>query len=199
MGRNIEEKMITTSEFKNGMVIQLDEKVYTILKFQHVKPGKGPAFVRTKLQDINSGAIVDKTLRAGQKVQEIYIDRRKMEYLYRDGEAFVFMDRETYEQVWLDRTQLGDKVRFLKENTVVDILMNEGNFLGVEVPNSVELRVVKTEPGLKGDTATGGSKPAILETGLQVRVPLFISVGDLLSIDTRSGEYIERVKEGERE
>jgi len=191
--------MITTSELKNGMVIQLDEKVYTILKFQHVKPGKGPAFVRTKLQDISSGAIVDKTLRAGQKVQEIYIDRRKMEYLYRDGEAFVFMDRETYEQVWLDRTQLGDKVQFLKENTVVDVLMNEGVFLGVEVPNSVELRVVKTEPGLKGDTATGGSKPAILETDLQVRVPLFISVGDLLRIDTRSGEYIERVKEGERE
>lgn len=191
--------MITTSEFKNGMVIQLDGKVYTILKFQHVKPGKGPAFVRTKLQDISSGAIVDKTLRAGQKVQEIYIDRRKMEYLYRDSEAFVFMDRETYEQVWLDRTQLGDKVRFLKENTVVDVLMNEGNFLGVEVPNFVELRVVKTEPGLKGDTATGGSKPAILETGLQVRVPLFINVGDLLRIDTRSGEYVERVKEGERD
>jgi len=191
--------MITTSEFKNGMVIQLDGKVYTILKFQHVKPGKGPAFVRTKLQDISSGAIVDKTLRAGQKVQEIYTDRREMEYLYRDGEAFVFMDRETYEQVWLDRTQLGDKVRFLKENTVVDVLMNEGNFLGVEVPNFVELRVVKTEPGLKGDTATGGSKPAILETGLQVRVPLFINVGDLLRIDTRSGEYVERVKEGERE
>jgi len=191
--------MITTSEFKNGMVIQLDGKVYTILKFQHVKPGKGPAFVRTKLQNISSGAIVDKTLRAGQKVQEIYTDRREMEYLYRDGEAFVFMDRETYEQVWLDRTQLGDKVRFLKENTVVDVLMNEGNFLGVEVPNFVELRVVKTEPGLKGDTATGGSKPAILETGLQVRVPIFINVGDLLRIDTRSGEYVERVKEGERE
>ena len=191
--------MITTSEFKNGMVIQLDGRVYTILKFQHVKPGKGPAFVRTKLQDISSGAIVDKTLRAGQKVQEIYIDRRKMEYLYRDGEAFVFMDRETYEQVWLDRTQLGGKVRFLKENTVVDVLMNEGNFLGAEVPNFVELRVVKTEPGLKGDTATGGSKPAILETGLQVRVPLFINVGDLLRIDTRSGEYVERVKEGERD
>lgn len=188
--------MITTSDFKNGMAIQLDGKVYTILEFQHVKPGKGPAFVRTKLQNIGTGAIVDKTLRAGQKVQEIYIDRRKMEYLYRDGEAFVFMDLETYEQVWLDRSQLGDKVLFLKENTVGDILMNKGNFLGVELPNFVVLAVAKTEPGLKGDTATGGSKPATLGTGLQVRVPLFIDVGDLLRIDTRSGEYIERVKGG---
>lgn len=185
--------MISTSDFRTGLTIELDGEVYIIIDFQHVKPGKGSAFVRTKLKNARTGATTERTFRAGEKVEQAMVERREMQYLYNTGDEYYVMDNETYEQLSLTKEQLGDNILYLKENMNITVLMYQGKVFGVEVPNFVELAVVDTEPGIKGDTATGGSKPATLETGLVVQVPFFINVGDVIRIDTRSGEYIERV------
>lgn len=185
--------MISTNEFHTGVTIELEGQVYTVVDFQHVKPGKGSAFVRTKLKNVETGSVTEKTFRAGEKVSRAHIDRRSVQYLYNMGEEYVFMDMESYEQLSLDRDYLKDSINYLKENIEVAFLMHEGRIIGVEIPHFVELTVTETEPGFKGDTASGGSKPATLETGLTVQVPFFINIGDVLKIDTRTGEYIERV------
>jgi elongation factor P len=164
-----------------------------VIDFQHVKPGKGSAFVRSKLKNLRSGSTTERTFRAGEKVPRALIERKEMEYLYGSGEEYIFMDTESYEQISLSRETLGDNLKYLKENMQLNILLFKGEILGLELPNSVELKVVETEPGFKGDTAAGGSKPAKLETGLVVQVPFFINEGDVLRIDTRSGAYLERV------
>ncbi len=186
--------MYSTSDFRNGLKIEIDGVPYTIIYFQHVKPGKGGAFVRTKLKNLLSGGVVDRTFRAGEKVKRPDIKESSMQFLYSDGEGYHFMDMESYEQITVPEEQVGDGRDFLKENTVVDVLEFNGRVIGIDLPNFVELKVVETEPGVKGDTATGGSKPAKLETGAVVNVPLFIDEGDVLKIDTRTGEYVERVK-----
>ena len=185
--------MISTNDFRTGLTIELDGQVYMVLEFMHVKPGKGSAFVRSKLKNIETGATIEKTFRAGEKVPRAHLDKRKMQYLYTDGEAFYFMDEETFDQMALNTEQLGNAVNFLKENMVIDVLMYKGRTIGVELPNFVELEVVETEPGVKGDTATGATKGATLETGAKVQVPLFIEAGDIIRVDTRTGEYMERV------
>lgn len=184
--------MISTKDFRNGMAIVVDGQIHLILWFQHHKPGKGGAVMRTKLKNLTTGSIVDRTFRAGTKFEEAHLMKKKMEYLYREGEDFVFMDNETYEQVTLDTSQVGEGIRFLKENTKVDLLTYKGKILGVEVPITVSLKVAHTEPGLKGDRATSGTKPATLETGAIIQVPLFINTGDMVRVDTRTGEYLER-------
>jgi len=185
--------MISTNNFYTGLTIEVQNELYEVLEFQHVKPGKGLAFVRSRLKNLRTGAIIDTTFRAGEKVKRAVIDHREMEYLYQDGNDFIFMDSETYEQSPISREQLGDKIKFLKENMKVTILYYQSEPIDIELPLYVELRVIETEPGLKGDTASGGSKPATLETGLVVQVPLFINEGDVLKIDTRTGEYLERL------
>lgn len=185
--------MISTSDFRTGLTIELDGEVYIIVDFQHVKPGKGSAFVRTKLKNAKTGATTERTFRAGEKVEQAMVDRREMQYLYNSGDEYYVMDNETYEQIALTKEQLGDNIKYLKENMNITVLMYHGKVFGVELPYFVELEVVDTEPGIKGDTASGGSKPATLETGLVVQVPFFINAGDVLRIDTRTGEYIERV------
>ncbi|MHB0975680.1 MAG: elongation factor P [Candidatus Aquicultorales bacterium] len=184
--------MISTNQFKNGMTIEVDGKLYQIVEFQHVKPGKGGAFVRTKLRDIKSGGVVDKTFRAGEKFEQAQMTRRQMQYLYNDGSAFVFMDTESYEQTNLDAAIVGDATKYLKENEVALVVFTDGSPIGVELPTSVELEVVQTDPGVKGDTAQGGTKPATLETGAVVQVPLFIQIGEKIKVDTRTGEYLTR-------
>ena len=185
--------MISTSDFRAGLTIEVDGEVYTIVEFQHVKPGKGSAFVRTKLKNARTGAVTERTFRAGEKMERAMMDRREMQYLYNSGDEYYVMDNETYEQYVLTKDQIGDRIKYLKENMNVTVLFYQEKIFGVEVPNFVELVVVDTEPGIKGDTASGGSKPARMETGLVVQVPFFINVGDVLRIDTRSGEYLERV------
>lgn len=185
--------MISTSDFRTGLTIEVDGEVYTIVEFQHVKPGKGSAFVRTKLKNARTGAVTERTFRAGEKMERAMMDRREMQYLYNSGDEYYVMDNETYEQYVLTKDQIGDGIKYLKENMNVTVLFYQEKIFGVEVPNFVELVVVDTEPGIKGDTASGGSKPARMETGLVVQVPFFINVGDVLRIDTRSGEYLERV------
>ncbi|MBE0447541.1 MAG: elongation factor P [Actinobacteria bacterium] len=185
--------MISTNEFKNGMTIDIDGILYQIIDFQHVKPGKGGAFVRTKLKNFKTGAAIDKTFRAGEKFEQAMINRRPMQYLYNDGSDYIFMDMETYEQISLPSSFLADGIRFLKENMNVLVAMHDGEAIGVELPITVELEVSQTDPGLKGDTASGGTKPAMLETGTMIQVPLFIKVGDMIKVDTRTGEYITRV------
>ncbi|NCO66083.1 MAG: elongation factor P [Candidatus Aquicultor secundus] len=185
--------MISTNQFKNGMTIELDGTLFQIVEFQHVKPGKGGAFVRTKLRNFKTGGVVDKTFRAGEKVEQAMVNRRSMQYLYNDGSDYVFMDTETYEQISLPASFLQDETKFMKENMNVLIAMHEGQALGIELPTAVELEVTHTEPGVKGDTASGGTKPATLETGAVVQVPLFINVGDMIKVDTRTGDYITRV------
>jgi len=185
--------MISTNQFKNGMTIELDGALYTIVSFQHVKPGKGGAFVRTKLKNVKTGAVVEKTFRAGEKVEQARLEGKKMQFLYSDQDMYHFMDLVTYEQIALTKEQLGDVVLYLKENVEVVVTMHEGNPLGVEPPIFVELKVKETEPGVKGDTVSGASKPATLESGAIVRVPLFVNVGDVIKVDTRTGEYITRV------
>ncbi|MGI6659413.1 MAG: elongation factor P [Dethiobacteraceae bacterium] len=185
--------MISTSDFRTGLTIELDSEVYTIVDFQHVKPGKGAAFVRTKLKNLKTGATTERTFRAGEKMERAILDRREMQYLYNAGDEYHLMDTETYEQLALTAEQLGDGVKYLKENMNLHVLFYQGQIIGVELPYFVELEVVATEPGIKGDTASGGSKPATMETGLVVQVPFFINVGDVLRVDTRTGEYIERV------
>lgn len=184
--------MISTNQFKNGMTIEVDGKLYMIVEFQHVKPGKGGAFVRTKLKDIKTGAVIDRTFRAGEKFDQAQVTRRQMQYLYNDGTVYVFMDNETYDQVNLDASMVADASRFLKENEVALVVFTDGVPIGVELPTAVDLEVVETDPGLRGDTATGGTKPATLETGAVIQVPLFIQVGEKVKVDTRTGEYITR-------
>ncbi|MBW3625577.1 MAG: elongation factor P [Armatimonadetes bacterium] len=185
---------IDTSNFKNGISIIIDGQLFTINEFQHVKPGKGPAFVRTKLKNVRTGSTVDKTFRAGEKMEQAILDRRPMQYLYSTGDAYIFMDQEDYDQIEISAQQLGDQSRYLKENLEVQVLTHNSEVLGVDIPITMELEVVETDPGLRGDTASGGSKPAKVETGAVVNVPLFINIGDKIKVDTRSDSYLERVK-----
>ncbi len=185
--------MATTADFKNGLVLNIDGQLWTIIEFQHVKPGKGPAFVRTKLKNVLSGKVVDKTYNAGVKVETATVDRRDATYLYRDGSDFVFMDSEDYEQHPLPESLVGDAARFLLESMPVQIAFNEGAPLYLELPTTVEVLVASTEPGLQGDRSNAGTKPATLETGAEIQVPLFINTGDKLKVDTRDGSYVSRV------
>lgn len=185
--------MISTNDFHTGLTIELDGEVYTVVDFQHVKPGKGSAFVRSKLKNVKTGYVIERTFRAGEKLPRAHIDYREMQYLYSSGDDNYFMDTSTYEQLVLSNETLGDAKKYLKENMVIGVQMYEGAPIGVELPNFVELAVVDTDPGLRGDTATGGSKPATLETGAVVQVPLFVNVGDVIRVDTRTGQYLERV------
>lgn len=184
--------MISTNEFKTNLTVTIDGDAWQVVEFQHVKPGKGAAFVRAKMRNLCTGSVVERTFNAGERLPEARIDRRAMQYLYQDGDKYVFMDNENYEQMELTKEQIGNGVNFLKENMEVKVAIFEERILGVDLPNTVELTVVKTDPGIRGDTATGGSKPATLDTGYVVKVPLFINEGDVLQIDTRSGEYIAR-------
>jgi elongation factor P len=184
--------MISSNDFRTGVTIELEGGVWQVVDFQHVKPGKGSAFVRTKLKNVKTGAVVERTFNAGEKMPRAHLDQRAMQYLYESDGMFNFMDNETYEQIALNNDQLGDAMKFLKENMSIGVLFFQGTVIGIDLPNSVELEVVETDPGIRGDTATGGTKPAKLETGYVVRVPLFINIGDVLRIDTRSGDYIER-------
>ena len=185
--------MISTNDFHTGLTIELEGDIFMVMEFQHVKPGKGSAFVRSKLKNLRSGAVLERTFRAGEKVPRAHLERKEMEYLYRTGDNFCLMDLETYEQITLSGEQMGEATLYLKENEKLTVLMHEDSIVGLELPYTVELKVVEAEPGFKGDTASGGSKPAKLETGLVVNVPLFIDVGDRIKVDTRTGEYIERV------
>lgn len=185
--------MISAGDFRNGVTIEYEGEIYVIVEFQHVKPGKGAAFVRTKLKNLKSGGVVEKTFRPTEKVPKAHIERKDMQYLYNDGELFHFMDVETYDQIALNQDQLGDSLKFVKENDMVKILSHKGMVFGVEPPLFVELEVTSTEPGFKGDTATGATKPAVVETGATVSVPLFVEIGDKIKIDTRTGEYLSRV------
>ncbi|BBL78916.1 elongation factor P [Rubrobacter xylanophilus] len=185
--------MISTNQFRNGSAIRVDGKRFTILNFQHVKPGKGHAFVRTRLRNMDTGAVIERTFRAGEKVESIRTDSRPMTFLYRDGDLYYFMDQETYEQVAIPEEVVGETKDFITPNGEVSVLYADGEVVSVEPPAHVELEVVETDPGVRGDTATGGSKPATLETGLVVQVPLFVSVGDRVRVDTRTREYQTRV------
>jgi elongation factor P len=186
------EKMISVNDFRNGLTIEVDGEIYRVLEFQHVKPGKGAAFVRSRLRNLRNGNIVEKTFRAGEKVERAQIDNRKMQYLYSTGDTYIFMDTETYEQVELSAKQIEYELKFLKENMEVSVIMYQGETIGVELPNTVVLTVVETEPGIKGDTVSGGTKSAKLETGLVVQVPLFVNEGDKLIINTADGTYVSR-------
>ncbi len=183
---------ISTNDLKNGMALKMPEGLVTVVEFQHVKPGKGGAFVRTKLKNYRSGAVVEKTFRADEKVQLAKIDKREMQYLYREGSAFVFMDNETYDQLHVETSDLGDSVIYLKEGDTAILPTYEDKVVGVELPASVELTVAETEPGIQGDRVSGARKPATLETGLIVQVPLFVEPGERIKVDTRSGEYLAR-------
>ena len=184
--------MINVNDFRTGLTIEVDGEIYSVLEFQHVKPGKGAAFVRSKLKNLRNGNLVEKTFRAGETVNRAQIENREVQYLYNSGNEYVFMDNETFDQFTLDRKQLEWEVNFLKENMNVHIQFYQGEIIGINLPNSVELKVVETEPGVRGNTATGATKNAKLETGLNVQVPLFINEGDVLLIDTREGKYISR-------
>ena len=184
--------MISAGDFRNGITIELDNNIYQIIEFQHVKPGKGAAFVRTKLKNIVSGGVVEKTFRPTEKCPQARIDRKEMQYLYEDGDLYNFMDTETYDQVALNSDTVGDALKFVKENEMVKVCSYNGNVFAIEPPMFVELEITETEPGFKGNTATGATKPATVETGAQVAVPLFCNIGDKIKIDTRSGEYLSR-------
>jgi elongation factor P len=185
--------MASTADFKNGLTIELDGEVFQIIEFQHVKPGKGGAFVRTRLRNLRTGNVFDRTFRAGERIEIARVERRPVQFLYRQDEDYIFMDNESFDQMTLSEEQIGDQVKFLKDNLEVQITSYNGRILGVELPDTIEARVVQTDPGLKGDTASGGSKPATIETGAVVTVPLFINEGDFIRVDTRSAKYIERV------
>jgi len=184
--------MVSAGDFKNGITIEMDGNIYQIIEFQHVKPGKGAAFVRTKLRNIINGGIVEKSFRPSEKFENAHIDRRDMQYLYADGDLYNFMDVETYDQIALNTETVGDALKFVKENEMVKICSHQGNVFSVEPPLFVELVITETEPGFKGDTAQGATKPATVETGAQVNVPLFVNQGDKIKIDTRTGEYLSR-------
>ncbi len=185
--------MISAGDFRNGVTIEYEGNVYQIIEFQHVKPGKGAAFVRTKLKNIKNGGVVERTFRPTEKCPTAHIDRRDMQYLYNDGDLYTFMDMETYDQLSLNKDTIGDALKFVKENETCRICSHNGSVFAVEPPLFVELAITSTEPGFKGDTATGANKPAIVETGAQVYVPLFVNEGDVIKIDTRTGEYLSRV------
>ena len=184
--------MATTNDLKNGLVLNLDGQLWSVVSFQHVKPGKGGAFVRTTLKNVLTGKVVDKTFNAGVKVDTATVDRRDMTYLYRDGSDFVFMDTETYDQIPIPQETVGDAAKYLLENQNVMVAMHEGTPLYVELPASVELVISHTEPGVQGDRATSGTKPATLETGAEIQVPLFVNTGDKVKVDTRDGRYLGR-------
>ncbi len=185
--------MISAGDFRNGITIEFEGNVYQIIEFQHVKPGKGAAFVRTKLKNIINGGVVEKTFRPTEKCPQARIDRKDMQYLYSDGDLYNFMDTETYDQIALNTETVGDALKFVKENDMVKICSYNGNVFAIEPPLFVELEITDTEPGFKGDTATGATKPAIVETGAKVMVPLFVDQGEKIKIDTRTGEYLSRV------
>ena len=185
--------MISAGEFRNGLTVENDGNVYQILEFQHVKPGKGASFVRTKLKNVISGGVVEKTFRPTEKFPKAHIERKSMQYLYSDGDLYHFMDGETYDQIALNEETIGDALKFVKENEEVKVCSYQGEVFAVEPPLFAELVVTETEPGVKGDTATGATKPATVETGATVMVPLFVNEGDVLKIDTRTGEYLSRV------
>lgn len=185
--------MIQAGEFRNGITFELDGDVFQIIEFQHVKPGKGAAFVRTKIKNVMTGATIEKTFNPSDKMPRARIERQDMQYLYSDGDLYYFMDVETYDQLPIDGATIGDALKFVKENDVCKVLSYKGSVFGVEAPMFVELEVIATEPGFKGDTATGANKPATVETGAEIKVPLFVSQGDKVRIDTRTGDYMERV------
>ena len=187
--------MATTNDLKNGLVLNLEGQLWQVVEFQHVKPGKGPAFVRTKLKNVLSGKTVDKTFNAGLKVDTATVDRRDMQYLYKDGEDFVFMDVKTYDQAFVSEAVVGDAATFLLENQEVIVAFHEDSVLFVELPASVVLTISHTEPGLQGDRSSAGTKPATVETGAEIQVPLFLNTGDRVKVDTRSGSYISRVND----
>ncbi|WP_053367103.1 elongation factor P [Bacillus sp. FJAT-27245] len=184
--------MISVNDFRTGLTIEFDGSIWRVMDFQHVKPGKGAAFVRSKLRNLRTGNVNEKTFRAGEKVAKAQIDNRKMQYLYASGDQHIFMDNESYEQIELPASAIEYELKFLKENMEVFIMMYQGETLGIELPNTVELEVTETEPGIKGDTASGGSKPATMETGLVVQVPFFVNQGDRLIINTSDGSYVSR-------
>lgn len=184
--------MISVNDLKTGLTLSLDNGLWSVVEFLHVKPGKGAAFVRTKLKNVETGQVVEKTFRAGEKVGKATLDRREMQYLYKEGAEFVMMDMETYEQLQVTADQVGDGVKYMKENMVVQILMHDGKIIGVDIPAHVVLEVIDTPPSEKGNTAQGGTKPATLETGAVVNVPFFVSNGDKIRVDTRTNEYLDR-------
>lgn len=184
--------MINVNDFKTGVSIKLDNNLFTVLEFQHVKPGKGSAFVRSKLKNLRTGAIIDHTFNSGIKVERAYIEKSSMQYLYADNDDLVLMDNETYDQITLPKDHVKWEINFLKENDNIDITRYEGEILGVSLPNSVELEIVECEPGIKGDTATNATKNAVLETGLSIKVPLFIEAGEKVIVNTTDGKYISR-------
>ena len=186
--------MADTSDFRNGLIIKFKNDLYSIVEFQHVKPGKGGAFVRSTLKNLRTGRVLENTFRAGEKVEVVRVERRKYQYLYSEGDMLVCMDSETYEQINISKELFSEGLKFLKESEEVEILFNGSEIISVEIPIFINLKVVVTEPGFRGDTATGAMKPARLETGAQINVPLFINEGDVLKVDTRTGEYSERVK-----
>ena len=186
--------MITAGDFRNGKTFEFEGNVYQVVEFQHVKPGKGAAFVRTKLKNVITGGVVEKTFRPTEKVEEAHIEKKNMEYSYNDGDLYYFMDQETFDMTPISKDQIGDALKFVKENMVCMILSYKGSVFGIEPPTFVELQIVETEPGFAGNTATGATKPATLETGAVIQVPLFIDNNEVIRIDTRTGEYMERVK-----
>ena len=185
--------MVSAGDFRNGVTFEMDGNVYQIIEFQHVKPGKGAAFVRAKIRNVIAGTVVERTFNPNEKVPTAFVERKDMEYSYSDGDLYYFMDNETYEQLPLNRELVEDAMQYVKENTSVDVKFFKGQAFSVEAPNFVELAITQTDPGIKGDTATGGTKPATLETGAVVNVPLFVNEGDVIRVDTRSGEYMSRV------
>ena len=184
--------MVSAGEFRNGITFEMDGQVFQVVEFQHVKPGKGAAFVRTKLKNVITGATIERTFNPTDKMQNAVIERKDMQYMYNDGELYYFMDVETYDQIPLNTETVGDTLKFVKENVVVKVLSFKDNVFGIEPPFFVELQVIQTEPGFKGDTAQGANKPATVETGAVVKVPLFVNEGEMIRIDTRTGEYMER-------
>lgn len=186
--------MIDTSDFRNGLSIILDSDIYLIVEFQHVKPGKGGAFVRTRLKNLRTGNTLEKTFRAGEKMEQAILERKKMNFLYNQDNEYVFMDMESFDQINIPAPAIGPQVKYLKDNTEVEVLSHNDRVLGVDLPFTMEFEVTETDPGLRGDTASGGSKPAKVETGAVVNVPLFVNIGDKIRIDTRTDTYMERVK-----
>jgi elongation factor P len=185
--------MISTNDFRTGLTIEWDGGVWTVVDFQHVKPGKGSAFVRAKLKNVMTGAVIENTFRAGEKLPKAQIDYREMQFLYESGGQYFLMDQNTYDQISLSQDVLADAIQYLKENMIIGVQFYEGSPIGIELPNFVELEIVETDPGLRGDTASGGTKPAKLETGAVVQVPLFVQTGDKIRVDTRTNQYLERV------
>ncbi|MDR0676753.1 MAG: elongation factor P [Elusimicrobiota bacterium] len=185
--------MISTSDISNGVNFKIDDQIFSVIWFQHHKPGKGGAMVRLKLKNLRTGAIIETTVKSGEKFEEVILNKKKMQFLYKEGLDFVFMDNETFDQIRINPDHIGESAKFLQDNMEVDILFYQDEILGIQLPSTVILEVIYTEQGLKGDTQTGAVKPATLETGAEINVPLFINVGDKLKIDTRTGEYVQRV------